>query len=25
VPCYAPPEYPWDGDPTTWVEVELTA
>ena len=25
VPCYAPPEYPWDGDPTTWAEVTLTA
>jgi len=24
VPCYAPPEYPWDGDPTTWAEVALT-
>jgi hypothetical protein len=25
VPCYAPPESPWDGDPTTWAEVTLTA
>jgi hypothetical protein len=25
VPCYAPPEYPWDGDPTTWAELNLTA
>ncbi len=25
VPCYAPPEYPWDGDPTTWAELVLTA
>lgn len=25
VPCYAPPEYPWDGDPTTWAELTLTA
>jgi len=24
VPCFAPPEYPWDGDPTTWIELELT-
>ena len=23
VPCYAPPEYPWEGDPTTWAELEL--
>ena len=23
VPCFAPPEYPWDGDPTTWAELEL--
>ena len=23
VPCFAPPEYPWDGDPTTWIELEL--
>lgn len=23
VPCYAPPEYPWDGDPTTWAELDL--
>jgi hypothetical protein len=25
VPCYAPPEYPWDSDPTTWIELDLTA
>jgi hypothetical protein len=23
LPCYAPPEYPWDSDPTTWVELAL--
>lgn len=23
VPCFAPPAYPWDGDPTTWAELEL--
>ncbi len=23
VPCFAPPEYPWDSDPTTWAELEL--
>lgn len=23
VPLFAPPEYPWDGDPTTWAELEL--
>jgi hypothetical protein len=23
VPCFAPPEFPWDSDPTTWVELEL--
>lgn len=23
VPCYAPPEYPWESDPTTWAELEL--
>ena len=23
IPCYAPPEYPWDGDPTTWAEALL--
>ena len=23
VPCFAPPEFPWDGDPTTWAELEL--
>ena len=25
IPCYAPPEYPWESDPTTWSEVMLTA
>lgn len=25
VPCFAPPEFPWDGDPTTWVELNLSA
>jgi len=25
VPAFAPPEYPWDGDPTTWAELELSA
>jgi hypothetical protein len=25
VPAFAPPEYPWDSDPTTWAELELTA
>jgi hypothetical protein len=25
IPCFAPPEYPWDSDPTTWAELELTA
>lgn len=25
VPCFAPPEFPWDGDPTTWAELELIA
>lgn len=25
VPWYAPPEYPWDGDPTTWAELDLVA
>jgi hypothetical protein len=24
VPCFAPPEYPWESDPTTWAELELT-
>jgi len=24
VPCFGPPEYPWDGDPTTWIELALT-
>jgi hypothetical protein len=23
VPCLAPPEFPWEGDPTTWAELEL--
>jgi hypothetical protein len=23
VPAFAPPEYPWDGDPTTWAELTL--
>lgn len=23
LPCYAPPEYPWDNDPTTWAELSL--
>lgn len=23
VPLFAPPEYPWDSDPTTWAELEL--
>jgi hypothetical protein len=23
VPCFAPPEYPWESDPTTWGELEL--
>lgn len=23
LPCYAPPEYPWDSDPTTWAELNL--
>lgn len=25
LPCFAPPEYPWDSDPTTWAELVLTA
>ena len=25
VPAFAPPEYPWDGDPTTWIELDLIA
>lgn len=25
VPCFAPAEYPWDSDPTTWAELILTA
>ena len=23
LPAFAPPEYPWDSDPTTWVELAL--
>lgn len=23
VPLFAPPEYPWESDPTTWAEIEL--
>ncbi len=23
VPCHAPPEFPWDSDPTTWAELHL--
>jgi hypothetical protein len=23
LPCFAPPEFPWDSDPTTWAELEL--
>ena len=23
VPCYAPPEFPWYSDPTTWAELSL--
>ena len=23
VPCYAPAEYPWESDPTTWAELDL--
>ena len=25
MPCFAPPEYPWDSDPTTWALLDLTA
>lgn len=25
IPCFAPPEYPWDSDPTTWSGLDLTA
>jgi len=25
VPAFAPPEYPWDSDPTTWIELDLVA
>jgi hypothetical protein len=24
IPCFAPPEYPWDSDPTTWAGLDLT-
>jgi len=24
VPCSAPPEYPWESDPTTWMELDLS-
>lgn len=24
VPCYAAPEFPWESDPTTWAELDLT-
>ena len=23
IPLFAPPEYPWDSDPTTWSSIEL--
>lgn len=23
VPLFCPPEYPWDSDPTTWIELDL--
>ncbi|MFM8706407.1 MAG: hypothetical protein ACKOHG_21620, partial [Planctomycetia bacterium] len=23
VPAFAPTEYPWEGDPTTWAELDL--
>ena len=23
VPAFAPPEFPWESDPTTWSELEL--
>jgi hypothetical protein len=23
IPCYAPPEYPWESDPTIWAELDL--
>ena len=23
LPLFAPPEFPWDSDPTTWIELEL--
>ena len=25
IPCFAPPEYPWEADPTTWIELDLSA
>jgi hypothetical protein len=25
VPAFAPPEFPWESDPTTWAELELCA
>ena len=25
IPLFAPPEYPWDSDPTTWSSLELKA
>jgi hypothetical protein len=25
IPCCAPPEYPWDSDPTTWATLDLVA
>ena len=24
LPCFAPPEFPWESDPTTWAELLLT-
>ena len=23
LPCFAPPEFPWESDPTTWAELQL--
>lgn len=23
LPCFAPPEFPWESDPTTWAELLL--
>ena len=23
IPCFAPPEFPWESDPTTWAELQL--